>query len=200
MNLRSRMYLSARMYLSSRMYLRSILRCRSFGELRPRRRLLASLLVGLSAGTLSLSACGMFPPADLQPPKVTFSSFAVNEVGFDRTRFTVRIAAVNPNRIDIPLANVRFGLSVFGQPLAAGTVPEQRLTLPAGASTEVPVEFTVATADVSALLRKVSAGPWPDAVWELKGTAHWGDSPFAIPFERRGDSDSLRRLRDLLTR
>jgi LEA14-like dessication related protein len=150
---------------------------------------------------MSLAACGMLPPADLKPPKVTFSGFTVNGVGLERTRFIVRIAAQNPNRIDIPLANVRFALSVFGQPLAAGTVPEQRVTLPAGASTEVPVEFTVATADIAALLRKVTNGPWPgDAVWELKGSAHWGDSPFAVPFERRGDSDSLRRLRDLLAR
>lgn len=165
-----------------------------------RRRLLAGAIVGIAAGSLSVTACGMLPPLDLKPPTVKFSGFAVTDVGFERTRFTVRIAAQNPNRVDIPLANVRFGLSVFGQPLAAGTVPDQRLTLPAGGSTEVPIEFTVATADIGALLRKVATGPWPDAVWELKGSAHWGDSPFAIPFERRGDSDSLRRLRELLTR
>jgi LEA14-like dessication related protein len=148
----------------------------------------------------SLSACGVFPPPNLEPPKVAFAGLSIDEIGAQRVRFTVRIEAHNPNPVDIPLTDVRFALAVFGEPLANGVVAERRVILPAKGSREVPIQFDVATADVGAVLRRAAAGPWPDGVWELKGSAQWGDTGLAIPFQRRGDSESLRRLRDLLRR
>jgi LEA14-like dessication related protein len=156
----------------------------------------AALCVALAA----TAGCGLLPPPDLKPPTVTLSDLSVTEVNLQRVRMSVRLAAHNPNSIDIPLTDIRFELSLFGQPFARGTVPEQRVTLPALASREVPVEFVVAASDLGALLRRLSAGPWPDGVWELKGSARWGASPLPIAFEKRGDSGSLRRLKELLGR
>lgn len=156
----------------------------------------AALCVALAVA----AGCGLLPPPDSKPPTVTLSDLSVTEVNLQRVRMTVRLEAHNPNSIDIPLSDVRFELALFGQPFTRGTVPEQRVTLPASASREVPVEFVVAASDLGALLRRLSAGPWPDAVWELKGSARWGASPLPIAFEKRGDSGSLRRLKELLGR
>ncbi len=41
---------------------------------------------------------------------------------------------------------------------------------------------------------RLLTAPVPDTVWELKGTANWGASPLPLPFSRRGDASSLRRL------
>jgi len=152
------------------------------------------------AGLATLSACGILPAAGLEPPKVAFSGLAIDQVDLQRVRFTVRIDAYNPNAIDIPLTDVQFALAVFGEPLTSGVVAERRVTLPARGNREVPLQFDVATADVGRVLRHSATGPWPDGVWELTGSAQWGDTGLVIPFQRRGDSESLRRLREMLRR
>ena len=53
---------------------------------------------------------------------------------------------------------------------------------------------------VIAVAESLLAGPLPETVWELKGTVNWGVSPLPLPFSRRGDASSLRRLRELLLR
>ena len=168
------------------------------GAGRVRRRIAAATLAASLAG-LATAACGsLLPPRDLKPPSIAFSDLAIDSVGGERVRFTVRIATHNPNPVDLPLSNVYFDLAVLGQPLALGKVAEQRFTLPANGDRELPVSFDVATADLRAVLARLIAGPMPETVWELKGTANWGASPLPIPFQRRGDASSLRRLRELL--
>jgi LEA14-like dessication related protein len=167
--------------------------------MKARRALLAGC-AGIVASFATMSACGMLPPPNLQPPRIAFMGLSIKEVGLERVRFTVRIEADNPNPVDIPLSDVRFGLAIFGEPLATGAVGEPRVTLPARGRRELPIEFSVASGDVAAVLRRAASGPWPDGVWELNGTARWGDTGFEIPFQRRGDSDSLRRLRETFRR
>jgi LEA14-like dessication related protein len=163
---------------------------------RPRRA--AAALVAAVAGA---AACGgLLPPPGLEPPTVAFNDLGIDSVSLDRVRFTVRVAARNPNPIDLPLSDVRVGLSLFGQHVAHGAVPEPRFTLPAGGTLELPVAFTVATADLRAMLVRLARGPSSDPVWEVRGSVRWGMSPLAIPFQRRGDSESLRSLRERLGR
>jgi LEA14-like dessication related protein len=163
-----------------------------------RRRALASSLAAALAG-LAASACGaLLPPADLKPPSVAFSDLSIDSVSAERVRFMVRIATQNPNPIDVPLSNVYFDLAILGQPLALGKVAEQRFTLPARGARELPIAFDVATADLRAVIARMLSGPMPETVWELKGTANWGVNPLPLPFSRKGDASSLRRLRELL--
>jgi LEA14-like dessication related protein len=165
-----------------------------------------SVAAGLAAAVLALgaTACSaMVPPFDLKPPTVRVSDVAIDSVSLQGVRFTLKLATHNPNAVDIPLSNVRFDLALFGQPAAQGSVPEQRFTLPARGERVVPVAFDVASADVHAMLRRLATGPAPEAIWEVKGSAHWGSSPFPLSFDRRGDLadlDGLRRLRELLGR
>jgi LEA14-like dessication related protein len=162
-----------------------------------RRRAIAVALAAPLAG-LAASACGaLLPPPNLKPPSIAFSDLSIDSVSAERVRFTVRIATQNPNPIDVPLSNVYFDLAILGQPLALGKVAEQRFTLPAGGARELPIAFDVATADLRAVIARMLSGPLPDTVWELKGTANWGASPLPLPFSRKGDASSLRRLLEL---
>jgi LEA14-like dessication related protein len=164
----------------------------------PRRRAVRAAIAG-SLAVLGGAACGsLLPPADLKPPSVAFSDLAIDAVNAERVRFTVRLATQNPNPIDLPLSNVYFDLAILGRPLALGKIAEQRFVLPANGAKELPVSFDVATADLRAVLaRMMSGAPLPDTVWELKGTANWGASPLPLPFSRKGDASSLRRLREV---
>ena len=155
--------------------------------------------IAASLGLLGAAACGaLLPPANLKPPTVAFSDLSIDSVSAERVRFTVRVSTQNPNAIDVPLSNVYFDLSILGRQLALGKVAEQRFTLPAGGSRELPIEFDVATADLRAVVMRMLSGPMPETVWEVKGTANWGASPLPLPFSRKGDASSLRRLRELV--
>jgi LEA14-like dessication related protein len=171
-------------------------------RMRLRPRLLAGGLL-VAATSLWTSACGaLLPPLDLKPPTVAFKDFVVDSVSSERVRFTLKVATRNPNAIDLPLSNLYFDLALFGQQVALGRVPEQRFTLPANGDRELPVAFDVATADLRALLARLTGTGTGsvDPVWEIKGTANWGNSPLPIPFSRRGDASGLRRLLELLGR
>jgi LEA14-like dessication related protein len=165
---------------------------------RTRRRLGIAALAGTLVGLAGVACGSLLPPADLKPPSIAFSELAIDSIGSERVRFTVRISTRNPNPVDLPLSNVYFDLAVLGQPLALGKVAEQRFTLPANGERDLPVALDVATADLRSVLVRLLAGPTPETVWELKGTANWGASPLPIPFQRRGDASNLRRLRELL--
>lgn len=159
-----------------------------------RRRVVRALPAALLAASAGAACGALVPPADLKPPSVSFTDLAIDAVSTERVRFTVRIATRNPNPIDLPLSNVYFDLAILGRPLALGRIAEQRFTLPANGDRELPVSFDVATADLRAVLARLLTAPVPDTVWELKGTANWGASPLPLPFSRRGDASSLRRL------
>jgi LEA14-like dessication related protein len=166
-----------------------------------RRRTVTTLLAAAGLAGLGTTACGtLLPPADLKPPTVAFSDLSIDAVSAERVRFTVRVETQNPNAVDLPLSNLYFDLAILGKPLALGKVAEPRFVLPAGGVRTLPVALDVATADLRSVIARLVAGPAPETVWELKGTVNWGASPLPLPFSRRGDASSLRRLRELLLR
>lgn len=166
---------------------------------RPSRgRLVGASLAAALAG-LASAACGsLLPPSNLKPPSISVSDLAIDSVSAERVRFTVTLATQNPNPVDLPLSNLYFDLAILGRPLALGRVAEQRFTLPANGARELPVAFDVAGADLRAVLGRLFVAPLPETVWELSGTVNWGAWPVPIPFRKRGDASSLRRLRELL--
>jgi len=158
-----------------------------------RRRLIATLAA--ACGLASTSSCGaLLPPADLRAPTVSFSDLSIESASLERVTLLVSLHATNPNPIDLPLSDVRFELSLLGQAVAQGEVTEKRFRLPAKGSLALPLRFTVATADLRAMLLRLALGAPADSAWALQGSARWGVSPLPIPFERRGDADSIRRL------
>lgn len=157
---------------------------------RARLRLPAAMLA--AAVALGLGACGaLMPPPDLKAPALSFSDLSVDSANLQRVRLTVTIATSNPNPVDMPLSDLRFDFTLFGQQVAQGSVPQPRFTLPAYGTLDVPVSLSIATADLRSMLSRLLRGPSSDAVWELRGSARWGVSPLPIPFVRRGDANAL---------
>lgn len=162
-------------------------------------RALVSALVAAATAPLLTACSQVLPPNNLKPPALSVSDLSIDGIGRDQLRLRIRLNTRNPNSVDLPLSDLKFDVSLFGQRLAHGEVAEQRFTLPANGEREVPLLLTFAIADVRALLRQAAFGSASEAHWELKGSARWGVSPIPLPFERRGDF-SLRALRDLVIR
>lgn len=149
---------------------------------------------------LLLAACGSLPPANLLPPDVGVSNLSLTDIGLDRLRFQVLLDTRNPNAVDVPLTNVRLDLTVFDVALAHGTVVERQVTLPAGGSLQVPVEFTVPTSRLLDVIDRFRSGNWDNFSYRLAGHANWGNTPFGVPFERSGNLDVLKRLSTIFGR
>ena len=152
----------------------------------------------LLSALLALGACAVLPPANLIAPRVSFSDLAIRDVGLSEIRFALGVRAENPNEVDIPLRNVAFELDLLGSAFASGTVAGAQIDLPARGQREIPVEFTVPTMRLVEVFRRLRDASLEGPVYRLRGTATWGRSGIAIPFERSGDLEALRRLRQIL--
>lgn len=163
------------------------------GVARDRLRLLAGAVVAIGA-----AGCGIVPPLGLQAPRIDVASLSIRGIGRDEIRFALVLDAHNPNALDVPLTNLRFDLELLERPFASGGATERTVTLPANATRAVPIEFGVATARLIELLREFRVADGPRLSYRLRGSANWADSPFTIPFERRGEFEALQRLRELM--
>jgi len=158
---------------------------------RARLRLLAAAGLPLAA-----AACGVLPPIGLQRPKVTVADLSIRSLGLKEIRFALLLDAHNPNGVDVPLSNLRFDLELLGRPFASGAALEPTVTLAAGATRSVPIEFAVPTSRLVELLRELRLPERAPLDYRLHGSANWGRSPFTIPFERRGEFETLQKLRE----
>lgn len=152
----------------------------------------------LAAALAVLAGCNALPPADLQPPRLTFADFRLADLGLSEIRFELVVDTENPNDVDVPLRNLDFALELLGEPFANGRVIERALTLPARGAKSVPVEFTVPTSRLITVLRRARTADLSEMSYRLAGSAIWGWSGIALRFDRSGNLDVLRGLADLL--
>lgn len=166
---------------------------------RGRRRALGVMLASL-AGVPLLGACNqLVPPRDLKAPSLSISGLSVDSIARDSITLRLMIEARNPNSVEMPLSDFRFDFSVLGQPVAHGAVSEQTFTLPAQGERQLPLLLKLNGSDVLSLVRRLVTGSFSEIGWEMKGSARWGISPFALPFEKRGTL-GLRALLDAVGR
>lgn len=166
-------------------------------RLSPWRRARRARLGSLAALAL-LVACNAAPPLGLIPPRVDVADVSIRDVGFTELRFVVTVRADNPNEIDLPLSGLTFDLDLLGRPFATGIAAEPRLTLPARTVREVPIDFTVPTTRLVDLVGAAATGGLSNLSYRLRGRAGWGWSGFPISFEKSGNLDVLRRIREVL--
>lgn len=155
-----------------------------------------SWLIGAIAA--GLAACGVLPPADLVAPRVSVADVSVRDLGLEEIRFELTLDTDNPNDVDVPLTDLVFDLDLFGRSFAVGRTVQRSITLARGARTAIPVQFTVPTSRLLDALRELRLEGGAPLAYRLRGSARWGASPFPVRFERAGDLDALRKLRDLL--
>jgi LEA14-like dessication related protein len=156
---------------------------------RTRRRVACAL----AAAVAFVAGCGALPPAGLVAPKVSLAGLSLRDVTRDEVGLLLLLEVDNPNGREVPLGNLRFDLDLYGQRFASGTALDALVTLPAAASTQVPVEVKVPWSRLPALTRELrrSGGR---AAYVLRGSASWGTDGIRVPFERKGSLDLPARL------
>lgn len=155
-------------------------------------RALASLPVACA-----LTACTYFP-VGMKAPVAT-----VSEVSFSRLRggdivLLATLDVRNPNDIEMPLSDLRFELELFQSPFGTGRASGTGFTLPPNGAIGVPIEFTVPAARLAEALRDFRQAGDGLVPYRLRGSLRWGGAPLPLPFERSGQVDALRGLRDAL--
>jgi LEA14-like dessication related protein len=158
-------------------------------------------VVGLFATVFSLTAfsfiqggCNIIPPSNLKSPDLSFSDLKVADVGLDKIKLIVTLAARNPNEVDIPISNMKFDLTLMQTNVGSGTPSTKDVLLPKGQLVNVPVEFTLSTSQVLGMLKQLKVQDLNRLQYGLKGTAQWNNGPFNIPFQRNGEFSLMKSL------
>ena len=162
----------------------------------PRRCLLGVAFTAALTGVLG--ACGLVPPPGLKSPQVKVGEVSVRRITGTEIGLLVTLDAINPNDLEIPLSNLRVDLDLLGRPFGEGRAVEPKLLLPPKGERPIPVEFTVRTARIVEVMRDLKLGSDSTFPYALRGTANWGASPLPLRFERSGELEALRGLRNLL--
>lgn len=147
---------------------------------------------------LLMLGCGVLPPPNLKSPVLTFRDLEVRDVGLERVRFDLIVDVRNPNEVDVPVTGLNFVLEMNGQEAARGAAADSSFVLPANGVRQVPLAFSARTADLLDVVRRLPGSLQTGLSYRLKGSASWGASGFAIPFERSGSLDLRAALRRLL--
>jgi LEA14-like dessication related protein len=150
------------------------------------------------APVLLVLGCGVLPPPNLKAPVLTFRDLEVRDVGLERVRFNLIVDVSNPNAVDVPVTGLNFVLELNGQETARGAAADPSFVLPGSGTRQVPLEFSARTADLLDVVRRLPGSLQSGLSYRLKGSASWGVSGFAIPFDRSGSLDLRAALRRLL--
>lgn len=161
-----------------------------------RRRLLGLTLTAAMTGVVG--ACGLLPPPGLKSPQVKIGEVSIRRITGSEIGLLVTLDTVNPNDREIPLSNLRVDLDLLGRPFGEGRAVESNLLLPPNAERAIPIEFTVRTARIVEVMRDLRLGSDSPFPYVLRGSANWGASPLPVRFERTGELEALRGLRNLL--
>lgn len=164
----------------------------------PRRRAALKRLTAIASSMLIAPGCNSVPPPDLRTPRLEVADISIRDVGLSELRFAVLVRADNPNDVDIPLTNLSFDLDLLDRPFATGIAAQPRLVLPRLARSDVPIEFTVPTMRLVDMVGQLATGRLSNLSYRLRGRANWGNSFIPIPFEKSGNLDVLRKLREAL--
>jgi len=142
--------------------------------------------------------CGALPPANLKAPELGFRNLEVRDVGLERVRFDLIVDVRNPNAVDVPITGLNFVLELNGQETARGAAADPTFVLPAKGTRQVPLAFSARTSELLGVIRRLPDSLQTGLSYRLKGSASWGASGIALPFERSGNLDLRGALRRLL--
>lgn len=145
-----------------------------------------------------LAACGALPPPGLKSPQIQVADVSIRRVTTSEIGLLVTLDALNPNEIEVPLSNLRFDLDLLGRPFGEGRATDPNLLLPPKTQRTVAIELSVRMARILEVMRDLRLGSDSTLPYVLRGSANWGASPLPIRFERSGEVEALRNLRNVL--
>jgi LEA14-like dessication related protein len=147
----------------------------------------------LAISLFLFAACTSLPPVNLQSPDISVAEIGLKDIGLSEVRFEVLLEARNPNDVDVPLSNMRADLELFGMPFATGVVPAGTVYLKRHGSQWVPLEFRVSTLRILDSVKQARGMDWSKLSYKIRGSANWADSGVAIPFQRDGSLEVIKR-------
>ncbi len=171
----------------------------------PRRPPLARLIrfaaISLLLGSFWLATgCAHLPPPGLDAPELSISEIQISEFSVAQIRFSLSVTARNPNDVVLPFSRLDMDLELLGQPFAKGRAKEEYFELPPRSLSIVPIDFVVPTARVRTFFRSLSQGDAGRFDYRLKGSANWGKDGILLPFDKKGEMQTMKRLIELLQR
>lgn len=149
-----------------------------------RRRMLRALCL---VAPLWVVGCAQLPPG-MEPLSVTLADIRPLRVGVLEQEYAMKLRVQNPNRADIALAGVSFGVELNGKPFAKG-VSRQDTTVPAFGDIVLDVRAISTLGDVLNQMSGMREGPPPRISYRLQGKLTPAHDYSALPFDSAGSLD-----------
>lgn len=137
---------------------------------------------------LALSAGCAHVPAGFEPLSVTLADVRPLQVGLLEQEYAMKIRVQNPNKVDIPLAGLSFGVDLNGKTFAKG-VSRQDAVVPAFGDVVLDVRAISTLGDVLAQVSGMRQGPPQRIGYRLTGRLTPAGDYAALPFESAGSLD-----------
>lgn len=136
------------------------------------------------AATVGLAGCAQMP-VGMEPLSVTLADIRPLQIGVLEQEYAMKLRVQNPNKADIPLAGVSFGVELNGKPFAKG-VSRQDTVVPAFGDVVLDVRAISTLGDVLAQINRMRDGPPQRMSYRLQGKLTPAHDIAALPFDSSG--------------
>lgn len=151
----------------------------------PQRRRIAVALCLLSP--MWILGCAQLPPG-MEPLSVTLADIRPLQIGVLEQEYAMKIRVQNPNKLDIPLAGVSFGVELNGKRFAKG-VSRQDTVVPAFGDVVLDVRAISTLGDVLNQVSSMRGGPPQRISYRLQGKLTPARDYATLPFDSAGSLD-----------
>lgn len=136
---------------------------------------------------LWLVGCAQMPPG-MEPLSVTLADIRPLRIGVLEQEYALKIRVQNPNKADIALAGISFGVALNGKPFAKG-VSRQDSVVPAFGDVVLDVRAISTLGDVLDQVNGMRAGPPQRLSYRLQGKLAPARDISTLPFDSAGSLD-----------
>lgn len=137
--------------------------------------LLATLMVGCASHY-----------SQLEPPEITVSNIALQNVGLFEQQWEVTLRAHNPNGKQITVKQLSYDLLLGEARFARGST-QQKVVLPSNDSAVFTTQVNTQLLSTLNQLRKLNLAPGQAVPYQITGKAKVGMVPSALPFTTTGE-------------
>jgi LEA14-like dessication related protein len=141
-------------------------------------------LLGALLAALALTSC-----SQIEEPVVTMTGVDFNGISTEGLSFDLLVDVQNPNGFGADISGLEYEVRIDGIEVAAGKQLEA-VTVPAGATVEVGVPFTIVWSGMDKGLKKLLDGKRHE--WNLNGSVRLNKGALSrtFPFSEKGEFDA----------